>query len=157
MECFIKSGVFYCFEKYRSQLVAVYEGVMDSIAGERKRQAVDQLSFFEAGLLDEEDHAADISYPSIPEYKQKVLLQMEKEMLGLYVSGNPLEEYTEVIGRLTWEQVEEYFSKIPLNESLQNPHYVEVDYTSEDELARGGILFEDLINKLRGKHKKRLS
>jgi hypothetical protein len=73
------------------------------------------------------------------------------------INALPLEEYTEVIGRLTWEQVEEYFSKIPLNESLQNPHYVEVEYTLEDELARGGILFEDLINKLRGKHEKRLS
>lgn len=71
------------------------------------------------------------------------------------INALPLEEYTEVIGRLTWEQVEEYFSKIPLNESLQNPHYVEVEYTLEDELARGGILFEDLINKLRGKHEKR--
>lgn len=73
------------------------------------------------------------------------------------INALPLEEYKEVIGRLTWEQVEEYFSKIPLNESQQNPHYVEVDYTLEDELARGGILFEDLINKLRGKHEKRLS
>lgn len=99
MESFIKSGVFDSFGIYRSRLAAVYEGVLDSIAGERKKQALDQLSFFEAGLLGEEDHVAEITYPNIPEYKKDVLLQMEKEMLGLYVSGNPLEEYTEVLLR----------------------------------------------------------
>mgnify|MGYP006896624569 CR=1 FL=1 len=64
------------------------------------------------------------------------------------INALPLEEYKEVIGRLTWEQVEEYFSKTPLNESLQNPHCVEVEYTLEDELARGGVLLEEVINNL---------
>ena len=64
------------------------------------------------------------------------------------INALPLEEYKEVIGRLTWEQVDEYFSKIPLNESLQNPHYVEAEYTLEDELARGGVLLEEVINNL---------
>ena len=68
------------------------------------------------------------------------------------INALPLEEYTEELGRLTWEQVEEYFSSISMEESLQTPHSVEVDYTLEDELARGGVLFEDVINKLGRKY-----
>lgn len=67
----------------------------------------------------------------------------------------PIEEYMKEIGTLTEEQYRNYLATLPLNESKECTRAVEVDYTLEDEFARGGILFEDLINKLRGKHEKR--
>mgnify|MGYP006923204763 CR=1 FL=1 len=70
------------------------------------------------------------------------------------INALPLEEYIQEIESLTEEQYKDYFSKLPLNESKECTKAIEVDYTLEEELARGGILFEDLINKLRENMKK---
>ncbi len=66
----------------------------------------------------------------------------------------PIEEYMEVIGGLTDEQYKEYISNLPINESKEPVRAVVVDYTLEDELARGSVLAEDLINNLRKNEKK---
>lgn len=95
VESFIKGGVFDSFGLYRSQLSMVFEGVMDSVSAERKKRSADQLSFFDSGVCDTEDVFKEVSYPDVEEFKKDVLLRMEKEMLGLYVTGNPLEEYSD--------------------------------------------------------------
>ncbi len=61
----------------------------------------------------------------------------------------PLEEYEKEIGALTQEQYKEYISKQPINESNKPLRAIEVDYTLEDELARGGVIAEDYINNMR--------
>lgn len=61
----------------------------------------------------------------------------------------PLEEYEKEIGALTQEQYKEYISKQPINESNKLLRAIEVDYTLEDELARGGVIAEDYINNMR--------
>lgn len=66
----------------------------------------------------------------------------------------PLEEYMKEIGVLNEEQYREYLATLPLNESKECTRAVEVNYTLEDDIARGSMLFEDLINKLRDKHEK---
>lgn len=60
----------------------------------------------------------------------------------------PLEEWMDVMGDLTQEQVEEYLSKLPINESNEPVRAIEVDYTLEDELKRGSVIAEDFINKI---------
>ena len=67
----------------------------------------------------------------------------------------PLEEWTEEFAALTDEQVEEYISKLPVNESKEPVRAVKVDYTLEEELKRGAIAHEELMNnvlKLGGKN-----
>ena len=66
----------------------------------------------------------------------------------------PIEEYMEVIGGLTDEQYKEYLSNLPITESKEPVRAVVVDYTLEDELARGSVLAEDLINNLRKNEKR---
>ena len=63
----------------------------------------------------------------------------------------PLEEYMDMMGDLTQEQVREYVTKLPINESKEPMKAVIVDYTLEEEIERGGIIAEDLINNLRKK------
>lgn len=63
----------------------------------------------------------------------------------------PLEEYMDMMGDLTQEQVKEYLTKLPINESKELMKAVIVDYTLEEELERGGVIAEDLINNLRKK------
>jgi DNA polymerase-3 subunit alpha len=91
VESLIKCGAFDCFNVYRSRMLAVYEKLMESIQGQKKSNVEGQISLFDT-LEDTEDLAADI-YPEINEYPQRSMLAMEKEMLGLYISGHPLEEY----------------------------------------------------------------
>ena len=63
----------------------------------------------------------------------------------------PLEEYMDMMGDLTQEQVKEYLTKLPINESKELMKAVIVDYTLEEELERGGVIAEDLVNNLRKK------
>lgn len=91
VESLIKCGAFDCFGVYRSRMLAVYEKLMESIQNQRKNNVEGQISLFDA-LDDTEDVIGDI-YPEINEYPKRSMLSMEKEMLGLYISGHPLEEY----------------------------------------------------------------
>ncbi len=93
IESLIKSGAFDSFGVYRSKLMAVFDKQLDAIAQARKRNMEGQLSIFEFGAVNKDSVKAYIEYPDIKEYPQKVLLAMEKEMLGLYISGHPLLEY----------------------------------------------------------------
>lgn len=61
----------------------------------------------------------------------------------------------EEMGTLTQEQVKEYISKLPINESVEPVTAIEVDYTLEDELEKGAVLANDLLNKLREKIRRR--
>ena len=63
----------------------------------------------------------------------------------------PLEEYMDMMGDLTQKQVREYVTQLPINESKEPMKAVIVDYTLEDEIERGGVIAEDLINNLRKK------
>ncbi len=91
VESLIKSGAFDCFNIYRSKMMAVYEKFMNCINEQRRANVQGQLSLFEG---DSEDLPIDNDvYPELNEYPQNVLLAMEKEMLGLYISGHPLLEH----------------------------------------------------------------
>ena len=68
------------------------------------------------------------------------------------INNLPIEEYMEVIGGLTDEQYKEYLSNLPITESKEPVRAVVVDYTLEDELARGCALAEDFMNKMRKKY-----
>jgi len=98
VESLIKCGAFDSLGIYRSKLLAVYEKMIDGIQQSRKRSMEGQLSIFEFSGNDERKEEADEEiYPDIKEYPPKVLLSMEKEMLGLYVSGHPLSEFEEIL------------------------------------------------------------
>ena len=71
------------------------------------------------------------------------------------INSIPYEEYLEEMGALTQEQVKEYLSKLPINESVEPVTAMEVDYTLEDELSRGAVLADVLLKKLRDRHSKK--
>ena len=91
VESLIKCGAFDSFGVYRSRMLAVYEKLMESIQGQKKNNVEGQISLFDT-IDDSEDIMGNI-YPEINEYPKRNMLSMEKEMLGLYISGHPLEEY----------------------------------------------------------------
>ena len=95
IESLILSGALDCFGKTRTQLMAVYEIVVDRVTRDRKSVANGQISMFDT-LLKEEHSLTNIDYPNLPEYVETEKLKKEKEIVGVYVSGHPLDKYFDV-------------------------------------------------------------
>ena len=94
VENFIKSGAFDCFPANRRQMMMIYGQIMDDAAQKKKKDFAGQISLFDFAA--EEDKAAfKIKIPQVSEYGKEDLLAFEKEVLGFYISGHPLEEYEE--------------------------------------------------------------
>ena len=91
VESLIKCGAFDRFGVYRSRMLAVYEKLIDSIQLQKKINVEGQISLFDT--MEESGNLIGNIYPEIKEHPKKNLLAMEKEMIGLYISGHPLEEY----------------------------------------------------------------
>ncbi len=94
IESLIKCGAFDFLKVRRSQLMAIYERTIDSVVAQKKRNIEGQFSLFDS--LETEADIAD-ELPELPEYNEKALLSMEKEMVGVYLSGHPLSEYENIL------------------------------------------------------------
>ncbi len=99
VESLIKAGAFDSLGHYRSQLLSIYEQVIDSISQDKKRNIDGQISLFDT-VGEKNDSIKDI-VPDISEFGKKYLLAMEKEMTGLYLSGHPLDEYSMELEKYT--------------------------------------------------------
>jgi len=95
VENFIKCGAMDCFGYHRSELLAVYDSMMDSIALTRKRNLDGQIGLF--GMFDDDSASTSIPIPSLPEMKKADLMLMEKETTGIYLSGHPMDEYRHLL------------------------------------------------------------
>lgn len=88
IESLIKCGAFDFLKANRSQLIAIYENTIDSIVNQKKRNIEGQFSLFDTSVVSSDEHL-----PKLPEYNEKAILAMEKEMIGVYLSGHPLSQY----------------------------------------------------------------
>ncbi len=92
VESFIKAGVFAGLHPNRRQLMLCYVQILDDIAADKKKSLTGQMTLFDfAG--EEEKNDYEVNMPEVDEYSKDQLLALEKEVLGIYVSGHPLEAY----------------------------------------------------------------
>lgn len=102
VESFIKAGVFDSLKNNRAQLLASFDKIVDSIHNEKRRNAEGQLSLFGSSSSHSTlDSISSDRIPDISELKEKVLLNFEKEVLGLYLSGHPLGEHKSLVERIS--------------------------------------------------------
>lgn len=96
IESFIKAGVFCSLHDNRRQLMMSYVQILDRLAQDRKKSLTGQMTLFDFAA---EEDRQDFEYtlPQVSEYSKEELLAFEKEVLGIYVSGHPLEAYEEKI------------------------------------------------------------
>ena len=99
VENLIRSGAFDCLGARRSQLMAVYEKVLDSIASSRRQNVEGQLDFFGMATTTAGTSHSRIELPDIPEYTATERMFMEKETTGLYLSGHPMSDYRDAARR----------------------------------------------------------
>ncbi len=102
VENLIRSGAFDSLGARRSQLIQVYESVMDAVADSRRQNLEGQMDFFSLadGGNGEKRTVKEIPLPDIDEYTPEERMLMEKETTGLYLSGHPMDQYREAVRRL---------------------------------------------------------
>jgi len=92
IENFIKAGAFDSLSGTRKQFMSIYVRILDHIQSDKKNNMAGQMSLFDI-VSEEEKESFDIKLPDVGEYSKEMRLTFEKEVLGIYVSGHPLEEY----------------------------------------------------------------
>ena len=95
VESFIKAGAMDSLGGTRKQFMSVFSQLMDRAQKDRKNNLTGQMSLFD--LVEEEDREGlTLKLPNVGEYPKEMKLAFEKEVLGVYVSGHPLEEYQKI-------------------------------------------------------------
>ena len=94
VENLIKAGACDCLDGNRQQMINVYSIVMDNLTSEKKKSMAGQMTLFDFAS-EEEKKDYEIRLPNLPEFAKEIKLGFEKEVLGIYLSGHPLEDYEE--------------------------------------------------------------
>ncbi|MCL2852828.1 MAG: DNA polymerase III subunit alpha [Defluviitaleaceae bacterium] len=95
LESLIKAGAFDCLGGKRRQYIEVLKTLMDGAASDKKRKIDGQLSLLD--FVEDSSQAVSDDLPSVGEYAPRELLELEKEVLGIYLSGHPLSQYEDFI------------------------------------------------------------
>ena len=92
VENLIKAGACDCLDGNRQQMMTVFAVIMDNLASEKKKSMSGQMTLFDL-VPEEEKKDYEIRLPKLEEYSKEIKLGFEKEVLGIYLTGHPLEEY----------------------------------------------------------------
>ncbi len=134
VESLIKCGAFDSMEVYRSQLLAVYERILEGVHQDKRKNIKGQFSLFDTLSPEENDFLGEDLIPDIKEFPEKMLLSMEKEMIGVYISGHPLSSHTNELKRISTINTSE------LIEHMENA----------DEASTSSEIFDGRIVKIGG-------
>lgn len=108
VESLIKSGAMDSLNLKRTQLLAIYEKIIDRVHSDKKRNIEGQFSIFDNVVeFEDKDNA-----PDLKEFPQEILLEMEKEILGIYISGHPLEPFEKEISSISTITTAEIYESI---------------------------------------------
>ncbi|AJH01972.1 DNA polymerase III subunit alpha [Clostridium beijerinckii] len=117
VECLIKAGALDDFYVFRSKMLAVHEKLIDNISSDKRRNIDGQISLFAS----EELKNPEVNYPNIKEFTKRNLLAMEKEMTGLYITGHPLDDYSQSLKMQTTNEISKIFLvQETLDDSLES-------------------------------------
>ena len=92
IESFIKAGALDCLGGTRKQFMMIYIKILDQVNQEKKYSMTGQMTLFDM-VSEEQKSEFDIPLPNVGEYEKETMLAFEKEVLGIYVSGHPMQEY----------------------------------------------------------------
>lgn len=101
IESLIRAGAFDQFEQTRATLLASFESILDTIQDTSRKSFAGQVTMFDLAAPEDNVNELKYSFNEQKEFSEKDLLSMEKEMLGIYISGHPLEKLREQIERET--------------------------------------------------------
>lgn len=135
LESFIKAGAFDSFGGFRAQYMLVYKNILDGIGQTKKHILEGQLNLFDMGSDENELHALKDELPNTKEFPRKQILSMEKEVLGIYLSGHPLADYEELLKRKVSHSSNDFFPKESDKQVIPMPKV-----TDGEKVIVGGML-----------------
>ena len=129
LESLIKSGAFDGFGLNRRQMMLMYSEIVDSVVKESKESIAGQMSLFD--MFSSEDKPMETIPPKVEEYNLEDRLSMEKEVLGIYISGHPMDDYKEL-----WEKnINAMCSDFEYDDEIGN-----IKVRDTDRVVVGGIV-----------------
>ncbi len=146
VESLIKAGAFDDFAQNRKTLLASFENIIDTINDSAKKMLKGQVTMFDLNPEDEKVNDLKYSFTQLKEFTDKELLSMEKEMLGLYISGHPLEELrTQIEGTTN-------INTLQMRNINDNPNEIEnnVQFFKDGQIVK----FAGIINSVKKKYTK---
>ncbi len=96
IEVLIKSGAFDCFPTNRKQMIQSYEMILKSLDDNKRRNISGQMDLF-GDVSESSDRSLELEIPYVDEFSKSELLAMEKQIIGIYVSGHPLDSYSQIV------------------------------------------------------------
>ena len=135
VENFIKAGACDSLDGNRKQMMFTYAALMDETNQEKKKTISGQMTLFDFAS-EEDKRAYEVRYPVVDEYEKEIKLGFEKEVMGIYLSGHPLEDYEEI-----WRKnITAYTSDFLLDEETN-----EVKVRDNEQVTVGGMITEKTI------------
>lgn len=116
-ESLIKAGAFDCINENRAQLMAVYEKLIESAQNNSKKNIEGQMSLFQINKEEMSAPGATAVLPDVSNFSKETIIALEKEMLGVYITGHPLKDYEETLNKLVSVTSEE-LTHIETNEHI---------------------------------------
>ncbi|MEG1584155.1 MAG: DNA polymerase III subunit alpha, partial [Anaerovorax sp.] len=107
VESLIKAGALDCLNENRAQHLAVYEGLIESAQNNMRKNIEGQLDFFQMNTEIMEQAGSVGVLPHVANFDQNLLIAMEKEMVGVYITGHPLADYEEKLKKISTTDTEE--------------------------------------------------
>lgn len=138
VESLIKCGAFDSMGAYRAQLLSTYEGIMDSIQQDKRRNIAGQIDLFQIneGI---DNSMMQFSLPNIREFNDKIRLGMEKEVIGFYITGHPLSEF---------EKELQYVSSVNSSQILEVMDNIEEASLKDGQAIIVGGMITEVNNKI---------
>ena len=152
VEALIKSGAFDSFGNTRRQLMSVYDQVIDRINKQKKDMMSGQMSLFDFAP-EEEKQTYKLKMPDVGEFDKETRLKFEKEMLGVYVSGHPLDEYAKYLKEITTHVSTDFYMT---EEDDDGEADISANGDTEDKIDDGdSVVIGGIIEKLEPKISKK--
>lgn len=142
IEALILSGALDGFGKPRSVLMEVYDKIVERVSVDKKAQSNGQISLF-GSLIPNSDSINRIDYPNKPEFQDNIKLKLEKEVVGVYISGHPLDNFL--------SKFENYnFDSSMIENSINQQEGSDEDYDSDEQVSGDSELQDGMEVKFGG-------
>ena len=143
VENLIKSGALDSLDGNRHQKTLIYQKIMDSVNQNRKHSMDGQMTLFDFAS-DEQKEELKVNLPNVEEFPREVYLSYERELMGVYVSGHPLDEYIDILKKNVNAHAIEFVAASGENdESFGNEQDVaSLSIKDDTEVVVGGILIK---------------
>ena len=135
IENLIKAGACDSLDGTRKQMTMTHASMLDQVSSKKKSSVAGQMSLFD--LVSEEDRSDyEIQYPNVGEFPKEMLLGFEKEVLGIYLSGHPLEEYMDKMKKNVTAMTSDF---------ARDEETGELRIKDNDHVVLGGLIAEKTV------------